>query len=90
MKQKEFDKQIEQIRKEAFENGRIVGFEQGLMDELVENRIKRERAKVAEEILRYYDQIAADDGTWETTFREWIVKKFLGKQKPEGKKEGDG
>jgi len=40
---------LEEYKKEAFENGRIVGFEAGLTDELVEKRVKEAEKKGAEQ-----------------------------------------
>ena len=45
---------LEEYKKEAFENGRIVGFEAGLTDELVEKRVKeaeKERIQVFEGVV---------------------------------------
>jgi hypothetical protein len=53
-----------------------------------------ERAKVAEEIFKWLDNqlyFQTGDGEYEDFVREYaeLKERFLGKQKPEGKKEGD-
>ena len=50
---------VESARKESFENGRIVGFEVGLIDELVEKRVEKARKEGADKANEKVKEILA-------------------------------